>query len=186
MNFDLTDEQESLRDTLLELFEKASGTPDVRAAAPLGFDESLWRTVADMGIHAIAVDVDHGGGGGGFLELSLAAECAGGALAPIPLVESAVATTLLASLSETEAPDSPSTRATSGASIATLALHPVDDGVARVVPAGAVADYVAALRGSPAPELVVVETGGKRPALANLGSMPVADVDVGGSDATVL
>ena len=182
MEFDFSDEQCSLRDALLELFEKSSTPSDVRAAEPLGFDRSLWHTIAKMGIHSISVDVDRGGGGGGFLELAIAAECAGRSLAPIPLIESAAATTLLGSLPGSHL-DSLIDRAISGEAIATLALHPAQDGVAQFVPAGAVADVVVGLRGD---ELVAVELGKDRTPLPNLGSMPIAHADLGTSHTVVL
>jgi alkylation response protein AidB-like acyl-CoA dehydrogenase len=182
MNLDLDDDQQALRDTLLELFEKESTTADVRAAEPDGFDESLWQTVAAMGIPSIAVPAEQGGGGAGLLELAVAAECAGAALAPIPLVDSAATTTLLASLPGASAFSDLVERAIAGEAITTMAVRPVADGTARVVPSGAVADLVVALRGD---ELVAVETGGRREVVPNVGNLPIAHLAVG-DDAVVL
>ena len=118
----------------------------------------------------------------GLLELAVAAECAGGALAPIPLVDSAATTTLLASLPGASALGDLVERAIAGEVITTLAVRPVVDGTARVVPSGAVADLVVALRGD---DLVAVETGGRREAVPNVGSMPIAHLTIG-DDAVVL
>jgi alkylation response protein AidB-like acyl-CoA dehydrogenase len=62
--------------------------------------------------------------------------------------------------------------------VATLALTPVVGPVARLVPAGAVADVVVVLRGE---ELLVIRQQ-PGPAPENLGSMPVADVPLAGAE----
>ena len=86
----------------------------------------------------MGADAAVGGGGASLLDLELVAEQFGAALAPIPLVEGLVTGRLLATAGESVRPvfehlcDEPP-------SVATLALHPTPDGVARLVPAGAVA-----------------------------------------------
>jgi alkylation response protein AidB-like acyl-CoA dehydrogenase len=77
-----------------------------------------------------------------------------------------------------------------GEQLATLALHPSEKGdgeaggeVARLVPAGAVADLVVVLRGE---ELLLVEQQDKpAAAIPNLGAMPLADCPIP-ADAVVL
>jgi alkylation response protein AidB-like acyl-CoA dehydrogenase len=182
MDLDLSEDQQALHETVLELFEKESATTAVRAAEPLGFDESLWRTVAGMGLPSIAVDEARGGGGAGFVELAVVAEAVGRYLAPVPFVEDAVACALLASLPSSADVDRLLARAIEGEVVASVALHPVRDGVARTVPAGAVAGIVLALRDD---QLVAVEAAPDSDALANLGSMPIAHRAVG-ADAVVL
>ena len=95
MDLDFTDDQTALRDTLRTFFEKESSTAAVRAAEPLGFDGALWRKAVDLGLAAIAVPEHLGGGGAGFVELAIAAECLGQSLAPVPLIEAAVANDLI-------------------------------------------------------------------------------------------
>jgi len=193
----LSDDQEALRRAVRDFFEKESPPEVVRDAEPLGFDGALWRKVTGLGLAAIAVPEERGGGGAGFVELAVAAELLGRSLAPVPLVEAAVATTLLAALPPSPGLDPLVAGAVAGDLLPTLALAPVRaggagaggtaGGVARLVPAGAVADLVVALRGD---ELVAV----RRPAPpgaapANLGAMPVADVPLGegdGADTLVL
>ncbi|MFC9630820.1 acyl-CoA dehydrogenase family protein [Streptomyces mirabilis] len=97
MDLAFTEDQSALRDTLRTFFEKESSTAAVRAAEPLGFDAALWRKVVDLGLAAIAVPEHLGGGGAGFVELAIAAECLGQPLAPVPLIEAAVANDLIAS-----------------------------------------------------------------------------------------
>ncbi len=143
----------------------------VRAAEPLGFAAPLWTKIVKLGVTSVAVPEDRGGGGGGFVELAIAAELLGRSLAPVPLIEAAVATTLLASLPATEELEPIVEAAVTGELLPTLALHPAGD-VARLVPAGAIADVVVVRRGE---ELVVVRQPEKpEPAIPNLGAVPIA------------
>ena len=179
MNLDFTDEQRALQDMVREFFEKESPTAVVRAAEPLGFDASLWRKLADLGIPAIAVAEEAGGGGAGLVELAIAAELMGRSVAPVPLIEAAAATGLLATLAGARVTEP----LLAGERMATLALHPAAGEVARCVPAGAVADLVVVRRGD---ELLLVEQPVKPPAaIPNLGAMPLADCPVP-ADAVVL
>src|SRR5690242_7884172 len=121
----------------------------------------------------MAVPESCGGDGAGWVELAIAAEALGQYLAPVPLIEAAVAGGLLACIAGL-AP---------GEGVATLALSPTAGGVARLVPAGAVAELVVVLRGE---ELLLVEQRDKpAAAVPNLGSMPLADCPVP-EDAVVL
>ena len=149
MNLDFTDDQEALRRTVREFFEKESPIAVVRASEPLGFDATLWRKVVDLGLPSIAVPEDRGGGGAGLVDLAIAAECLGQSLAPVPLIEAAVANNLLASVAggADAASESLVSAAVAGDLLATFALHPATGDVARLVPAGAVADLVVVLRG---------------------------------------
>jgi alkylation response protein AidB-like acyl-CoA dehydrogenase len=177
MELDFNEDQQALHDTVQELFEKESPTTAVRAAEPGGFDPDLWRTVVEMGLPSIAVDESHGGGGAGILELAVVAEHVGRYLAPIPFVEAAAASSVLAALPGSSALDPVVQRVIEGSAIATVALHPARDGVAHTVPAGAVADVVLALRGD---QLVVVdEPPASDATLQNLGAMPIAHRAVG-------
>jgi alkylation response protein AidB-like acyl-CoA dehydrogenase len=176
---DFTDDQQALRGTLRDFFEKESPTAVVRAAEPLGFDAELWRKAAELGLPAIAVGEDQGGGGAGLVELAIAAEYLGQSLAPMPLIEAAVAARLLAPLVDSAelAP------LLAGEQLATLALRPVTGGIARLVPAGAVADLAVVLRED---ELVLLRQPDRlAPAIPNLGAMPLADWRVP-ADAAVL
>jgi alkylation response protein AidB-like acyl-CoA dehydrogenase len=203
VDLDFTDDQTALRGTLRTFFEKESSTAAVRAAEPLGFDAALWRKVVDLGLAAIAVPEHLGGGGAGFVELAIAAECLGQSLAPVPLIEAAVTNDLIASLSDGgSSPDAGSSssgepdarlesltaRAVAGELLATLALRPATGDLARLVPAGAVADLVAVLRGDELLLLRQPERGPATPggAVRNLGALPLADCPIDTQDALVL
>src|SRR5690348_10848229 len=124
----------------------------------------------------MAVAEAHGGGGSGLLELSLAVGQLGRALAPAPLVEHAVTARLLTALG-TAVPAG----VVEGSAIASLALRPAVDGVARLVPAGAVAHHVVALDGD---RLVLASSAPPRTAVPNLAPMPPADRAGGDGSAT--
>jgi alkylation response protein AidB-like acyl-CoA dehydrogenase len=201
---DFTGEQQALRAWMRDFFEKESPPAVVRAAEPLGFDASLWRKVAGLGLAAIAVPEDRGGGGSGFVELAIAAELLGQFLAPVPLIEAATACSLLASYAGEGSWGREGgwgreegwgreggwgggravlAQLVAGELLATLALQPSAGGVARLVPAGAVADLVVVLRGD---ELLLVEQPGQpAAAIPNLGAMPLADCPIP-ADAVVL
>ena len=59
-------------------------------------DDALWRELAAAGLVGVAVPEEHGGTGLGVEELCLLAEAQGRRLAPVPLVETAVAARVLA------------------------------------------------------------------------------------------
>lgn len=188
MDLGFTDEQEALRDTLRAFFDKESPTTVVRASEPLGFDAALWRKTADMGLAAIAVPEEYGGGGGGFVELAVAAEALGRYLAPVPLIEASVANLLLTSLPVAADHEPLVSRCVAGDLLATFAPHPAVDGVARLVPAGAVADAVIVLDGD---DLVLVRPSDRGPgnpaaAAPNLGTQPLADCRIDSGSSTVL
>ena len=154
---ELTEEQLALQRAFASLFAKVATPEHVRAAEPLGFDPSLWRRVQQLGVPSMGLVA-------GLVDLAVVAEVAGRHLAPVPLVESLVATRVVG---------------VDAGTLATIALRPGG----RLVPAGAVADVVVALDGD---ELVAVRSRPPGAAPANLGSAPVADRDLSAGERTVL
>jgi alkylation response protein AidB-like acyl-CoA dehydrogenase len=176
MDLNPTDEQQQLIDAFGALYAKSSSPETVRAAEPLGFDQRLWEQLLETGVLAMAVDEAHGGWGASLLDLELVAEQHGRAVAPAPLIEAQVAARLLARLDDPAAADALAA-ALDGTSLVTVGLTPARDGRALMVPAGAVADVVVVRRDG---DLVVARIGDDRVVPENLGSMPLADVDVSG------
>jgi alkylation response protein AidB-like acyl-CoA dehydrogenase len=190
MDLALSSDQTALRDAFREFLEKESPYSVVRAAEPLGFDASLWRKVVGLGFVSLAIPEQRGGGGGGMVELAVAAECLGEYLAPVPLIEAATANHLLVELSVVAGSDVASyvSGAVAGELLATLAIHPATDHVARLVPAAAVADLVIALDGE---ELVLVvrpavSPTSPAPVIPNLGALPLGHCKLGEGTAFVL
>jgi len=184
MNLDLSQEQVTAVDTFSKFFAQECPTPRVRAAEPLGFDQELWDSLVLMEVPAMGLPESAGGGGATMLDLALVGEEFGRCLAPVPFTETLPAAKVCQSAGLQRVVDG----CIDGSIIATVACHPVVDGVARLVPAGAVADVVVVMDGD---ELVALERHGERPyALSppNLGSLPLCDVglDDPGHDRTVL
>ncbi|MGQ3178253.1 MAG: acyl-CoA dehydrogenase family protein, partial [Blastomonas fulva] len=71
MNFDLTDDQEMMRDMFARFLDENSSMARVRAAAPGGFDPDLWRGLAEQGALSIRVPEDAGGLGLGLFDATL-------------------------------------------------------------------------------------------------------------------
>ncbi|MBL0087800.1 MAG: acyl-CoA dehydrogenase family protein [Ideonella sp.] len=89
MNFELTDEQQQLADSLGK-FLANEYTFDKRKAivlSPSGVSDAVWRTFAEMGLIAIALPEADGGFGGGAVDLMAAMEACGEALVVEPLLD---------------------------------------------------------------------------------------------------
>lgn len=182
-DFSLSEEQEAVRATFRAALERTCPIERVEAAAagnPPGYDEKLWRQLLDMRIVAMGVPEAAGGDGAGLTELVLVAEQQGAFLAPVPLVEAVVSGRLLARCGDEWLAD-----VVEGNRLATVALHPRGNGVAQLVPGGAIADGVIGLVGD---ELVLAPRARAARAVANHGSAPLAlwDPDEAGADRRVL
>lgn len=93
MDFALNDEQATLQDVLLAFFEAKSSEPAVREQMtdPTGYDEALWRQMADqLGLQSLAIPEEYGGSGFSFVELGLVLEQMGRALVVSPFFASCV------------------------------------------------------------------------------------------------
>ena len=92
MDFDLTDEQRLLRDSVDRLladtytFEKRKGY----SAEPEGWSRALWSRYAELGILGLPFAEEHGGFGGGGIETMLVMEAFGRVLALEPYLTSVV------------------------------------------------------------------------------------------------
>jgi alkylation response protein AidB-like acyl-CoA dehydrogenase len=131
MNFEFDDTQVMLRSTVREFLTRESPITAVRGllADPRGYDPSVWRQLADLGLVGLTVPEEHGGQGLGPVELALVLEEMGRAVYPSPYF----ATVVLAATA-IQAGGSPEQQArylpglASGERLATLAL--LEDGLA--------------------------------------------------------
>jgi hypothetical protein len=171
LDFELSSDALAVVDAFEQALRRECSTERVRAAEPLGHDSDLWELLIAMGlldiVQAPATD------GGGLEVLAALAECFGRYLAPVPAIEAMVAVRLLAALGMAPI--------TSANAIVTLALRPAVDGVATLVPAGAVADGLLALDED---ELVLVRSSSTRTLVSNVASAPLADWGLRGSEVT--
>ncbi len=175
MDLALTADQETLREVFADFFASEAGPDRARAAEPSGFDSRSWERLLETGAPGMGLPESAGGGGASLGDLGVVAEELGAAIAPLPLVEHAVAGRLLAATGACSEP------VAEGSDIATLALRPARDGICHLVPAGAVARHVVALDGD---RLVLSSSGAPGVALGNHGCLPLAHRSIDG--ATVL
>ncbi|MDW3217555.1 MAG: acyl-CoA dehydrogenase [Acidimicrobiales bacterium] len=168
----LSEDEAAVKDVFDGFFANESPIEVVRAAEPGGFDRSLWDKLAATGAPGMAVPASAGGGDASLSDLAVVVESWGAHLAPVPLVEHAVATRLLHRLG------ADIDTVVAGEQIATIALRPAQDGRLRLVPAGAVADLVVARSGS-----LVVTTADAAPGTGprNTGDLPLADRSIAAS-----
>lgn len=138
--YSLDPEQQALRDAFRSFFEKECPTSVVRASEPVGHDARLWRKVLDMGVATMSLRPDHGGDGATLVDLVLVAEEFGRALAPVPLISHIAATRAL------ERADADELATAEAGPIWALAIAPASTGRRQLVPDGAVAERVLALR----------------------------------------
>lgn len=98
MNFELSDEQQQLADSLGKYLVNHYGFEQRKAIVHSdgGLSDEVWRTFAEMGLTAIALPEADGGFGGGAIDLMAAMEACGEALVVEPLAETIVAARLLA------------------------------------------------------------------------------------------
>lgn len=180
MHLQLTEEQDALRDAVAGFLAKTADAETVREAEPLGWLPAVWQGLTEMGIPTLGVPEEHGGSGAGLRYLAVVAEACGTRLAPAPVVETMVAARLLARFADAGA--APLAALAAGGAPVVFALHPAVDGRCVLVPGAAVAAAVIALDGD---DLVVVEpTDLTSP--HDLGTSPIADVDLTAGPRTVL
>jgi alkylation response protein AidB-like acyl-CoA dehydrogenase len=169
MQLSLDADQRAVVEAFEAFFTRESSPARVRAAEPAGFDAALWRALVDIGGLGIAVASEFGGGGGSLLDAALVAEQYGRRLAPAPLIEPSVALRVLAECADGRANIS---HVLDGAEVLTLALHPAEAGVARLVPWGAVADLVIVVDG----DALLLVRPTSRSAQIGMGAEALGDV----------
>jgi pimeloyl-CoA dehydrogenase small subunit len=92
MDFDLTDEQRLLRDSVERLLADHYGFDKRRSylAEPEGWSRGLWAQYAELGLLGLPFPEDHGGFGGGPIEVMLVMEAFGRVLALEPYLATVV------------------------------------------------------------------------------------------------
>ena len=186
MNFDLTEEQEMMRETFARFLDENSSPVRVRAAlnsenGPSGFDADMWRGLAELGAFAMRVPEAAGGMGLGLFEAALLMEEAGRTLASGPLAEALVAGRLLGQLGASPALLE---RVMAGEALASIALHDVAERPVQWVGGGLVAEAIVARSGNDVLLVAIPESA--RKAEENLASTPISEIDFGQLEHTVL
>ena len=181
MNFDITEDQEMIRDTFARFLDEQSSPTRIRAALQSGFDQELWTGLAELGAFGLRVPEPAGGLGLGLFDAALVMEEAGRTLASGPLAETLVATRLLAQLGGDE---DLLASAMAGEAVITIAMTDIAELGQQWVAGGLVADAVVARRGNDV--VLIAVPAAARVAEANLASTPIAELDLSALPATVL
>ncbi|MBC7957203.1 MAG: acyl-CoA dehydrogenase family protein, partial [Cytophagales bacterium] len=89
MNFDLTDEQQQLADSVRKYLGNAYGFEARKAIlqSPSGQGASVWASFAELGLTAMALPEADGGFGGGAMDLMAVMQACGEALVVEPLLD---------------------------------------------------------------------------------------------------
>ena len=97
MNFDLTPEQEHLRDSVRALGQRYGHAYFVEKARSGGHTDELWAEAGKLGYLGVNVPAEYGGGGAGITELAIVCEELAAAGAPLLLlvVSPAIAATIV-------------------------------------------------------------------------------------------
>jgi pimeloyl-CoA dehydrogenase small subunit len=92
MDFDLTDEQRLLQDSVSRLLADRYSFEQRRAYArePAGWSETLWSQYAELGLLGLPFAEEHGGFGGGAVEIMLVMEAFGRSLVLEPYLATVV------------------------------------------------------------------------------------------------
>ena len=182
MDLSLDEMSEAARDAVRAVCLSPAGLASplkAREAEPLGHDPKFWSELCGIGLPGLGVPEALGGGEAELLALVAVARELGAVLAPVPALEHMVAARLLASV----APEHPDLAAViSGDLVITLAPR-VRNGVAQVVPSGAIADVVIAYD---AGDLVSIRSQPPMRSLANQANLAIADRDLTTGIRTVL
>jgi alkylation response protein AidB-like acyl-CoA dehydrogenase len=186
MNFDLTDEQEMVRDMFARFLDENSSTARVRAAltsdnGPAGFDPALWQGLAELGAFGLRVPEADGGLGLGLFEAVVVMEEAGRTLVSGPLAEALVAARLLAQLG---GQDALLGSAIGGEKVVSLAMQDISDYPRQWIAGGLAADAVIARKGD---TIVLVTVAAEaRIAEETLATTAIAEIDLGALPHTIL
>ena len=178
MNFDLTAEQEMVRETFARFLDQNCTPQRLRAAEASGFDAELWHGLAELGAFGLRVPEEAGGLGLGTFDALVVMEEVGRTLAAGPIAEAILAARLVAMLGGS------ADAFVAGSKVSSLALYDMAERPKQFVAAGSAAEVVVARRGD---EVVLLEV----PATArlpepNLASTCLAEVDLAAATATVL
>jgi alkylation response protein AidB-like acyl-CoA dehydrogenase len=183
MNFDLTSDQEMLRDTFARFLDENSSMSRVRAALPSGFDKALWQGLAGLGAFGIRVPESAGGLSLGLLDAVVLMEEAGRTLASGPLAEALVAARLLAQLGGKDT-QALLERVLSGDAVATIAFGDVAKQPVQWIAGGAVAEAVIARNGETVVLVSIPDSA--RGGEPNLASTPIAELNLAAHPKVVL
>jgi alkylation response protein AidB-like acyl-CoA dehydrogenase len=179
MNFELSQEQQLMRETFARFLSDESTMERVRAALPSGFDAALWTGLAELGAFSLRVPQAAGGLELGLLDALVLMEEVGRTLASGPIAETVIAAGLLARLDSGGAHRALLDRVMAGKAVISIAFHDVALEPRQWIAGGAVAEAVLAREGE---QIVLISIpASERKSEPNLASTPMAQLHLGGS-----
>ena len=184
MNFELSEEQQLMRETFARFLTEESTLERVRAALPSGFDQALWTGLAELGCLSLRVPHSAGGLGLGVLDAAVLMEEVGRTLASGPIAETLIAAAVLARLDAGGEHRGLLEKVIAGQTVVSLAFHDVAVQPEQWVAGGAIAAAVIARDGDKVVLLAVPPNDGKDE--PNLASTPIAQLRLGGASRSVL
>ena len=157
-------DQEAIQDVFSSFFAAQTGPESVRNSMPLGFDPKAWERLSETGAPGMGVSLP-AGGGASLSDLVIVAEEAGAQIAPLPIIDHVVASRILEKLNALES------EILTGNLIAGLVLRPVENGIAKSVPTGSIANRLIALDED---KLLLINDEPPNKSLPNHGDLPIA------------
>ena len=164
-------DQETIQDVFSSFFTEQTGHESARNSMPLGFDAKAWERLSETGAPGMGVSLP-AGGGASLSDLVIVAEEAGAKIAPLPIIDHVVATRILEKL------DSLEPEVLTGTLLAGLAIRPVENGVAKSVPTGSIANRLIALDED---KLLLINDEPPNKSLPNHGDLPIAHRGINGA-----
>ncbi len=130
MNFDLSEEQEMLQETVRQFLENECPPTTLREIfdGDTGFEPSLWKGLVEMGVAGLHLPEEHGGAGLEILDLAVVAEVLGYMAAPGPFLGHALAGLALAEGGSEEQKKKWLPRLATGDALGTVAIGEADGG----------------------------------------------------------
>lgn len=149
MNFDYTDDQNSIKSTAHDFLAARFRPEKLRELAEAGaYDDAIWAEMCELGWPGIFIGEEHGGQELGVVELAILCEELGYALAPSPFLSNAAAGLVIQHAGSDEQKQRWLPGIASGEQRGTVAY--VKDGAAELVPDADSAAFVVAIDGSTA------------------------------------
>jgi 3-oxochol-4-en-24-oyl-CoA dehydrogenase len=183
MNFEISEDQQMLRETFSRFLNANSSMARVRAALPSGFDRELWTGLAELGAFALRVPEAAGGLGLGVLDAAVLMEEVGRTLASGPIAETLVTARLLAVLAPADDAELLE-KMIAGRTVVSIAFRDIADEPVQWVAGGSAADAVVARDGTRVVLIKIPQC--ERKAETNLASTAIAELRLGGAPHTLL
>jgi 3-oxochol-4-en-24-oyl-CoA dehydrogenase len=184
MNFELSEDQQLMRETFARFLDEESSVERVRAALPSGFDQAMWAGLAELGAFGLRVPQESGGLGLGVLDAAVLMEEVGRTLASGPIAETLIAAAVLARLDVSGEHRGLLDKVIAGQAVVSLAFRDVAVEPEQWVAGGAIATAVIARDGDKVVLIAVpLNDGNDEP---NLASTPIAQLRLGGAARSIL